>query len=227
MNTDKINELLSLNVNEWTEKKNNLTFLSWANAWREFLKIYPGATYEIVKDEKGLPYFGSEVMGYMVYTNVTADGLTRSMWLPVMDGANKPMKDKSYTYKVAKYEWNNATRKKEKVGEEEKAVEAINMFDVNKTVMRCLTKNLAMFGLGLYIYAGEDLPEDITEAETKIDPNALVTVEQAKELQQLAFEKWGSDHATEMLKVITGYEKFGRVKAIEFHSTLKALREAK
>ena len=84
----------------------------------------------------------------MVYTSVTAGGLTYEMWLPVMDNANKSMKLQSYTYKT-------------KSGE--KTVEAISMFDINKAVMRCLVKNLAMFGLGLYIYAGEDLPEDIKE----------------------------------------------------------------
>ena len=70
------------------------------------------------------------------------------MWLPVMDNANKTMKLNPYTYKTKKGE---------------KTVSAISMFDINKAVMRCLVKNLAMFGLGLYIYAGEDLPEDIRE----------------------------------------------------------------
>ena len=84
----------------------------------------------------------------MVYTSVTAGGLTYEMWLPVMDNANKSMKLNAYTY---------STRNGDKT------VEAISMFDINKAVMRCLVKNLAMFGLGLYIYAGEDLPEDIKE----------------------------------------------------------------
>jgi DNA-directed RNA polymerase subunit RPC12/RpoP len=84
----------------------------------------------------------------MVYTSVTAGGLTYEMWLPVMDGANKTMKALPYKYTTYRGE---------------KTVEAMTMFDVNKTVMRCLVKNLAMFGLGLYIYAGEDLPQDIKE----------------------------------------------------------------
>ncbi len=124
----KFEELYSLNVNEKTEKKNGLTYLSWAWAWAEFKKVYPDANYEIVKNADGLPFFESKE-GYMVYTRVIADGQTYEMWLPVMDYKNKALQG-------------NAT-----------------MFDVNKTIMRCLTKNLAMFGLGLYIYAGEDLPE--------------------------------------------------------------------
>ncbi len=145
---EKFQELYSLDVNKYVEKKNDLSYLSWAYAWAEFKKIYPDATYEVKKDEQGRCYFGNENIGYMVYTTVSAGGLTYEMWLPVMDGANKSMKLNAYTYQT-KYA--------------EKTVEAISMFDINKTVMRCLVKNLAMFGLGLYIYAGEDLPEDIKE----------------------------------------------------------------
>ena len=78
------NKLLALNVNEYTEKKNGLTYLSWANAWRELLKAYPDANYEIVKSENGLTYFGDERIGYMVHTRVTIEDVTREMWLPVM-----------------------------------------------------------------------------------------------------------------------------------------------
>ena len=145
---EKFEELYSLNVNKYVEKKNDLSYLSWSYAWAEFKKVYPDSTYEIVKDENGRCYFGDDNIGYMVYTKVSAGGLTYEMWLPVMDGANKAMKPAAYTYST-------------RFGE--KTVEAMTMFDVNKTVMRCLVKNLAMFGLGLYIYAGEDLPQDIKE----------------------------------------------------------------
>lgn len=139
--------LIGLNVNEKTEKKNGLTYLSWAWAWAEFKKACPDATYEVVKFN-GLPYVYDENIGYMVYTTVTACGITHEMWLPVMDGANNAMKAVPYTLK--KYN-------------KEVQVSAATMFDINKAVMRCLTKNLAMFGLGLYIYAGEDLPEAVEE----------------------------------------------------------------
>lgn len=141
-------KLYSTNVNEYVEQKNGLNYLTWSYAWAEFKKVYPDAVYSVRKDESGKCYFGNENIGYMVYTSVMAGGLTYEMWLPVMDSANKTMKNEAYTYKT-------------KNGD--KTVEPISMFDVNKTVMRCLVKNLAMFGLGLYIYAGEDLPEDITE----------------------------------------------------------------
>lgn len=138
-------KLSALNVNDHTESKNGLTYLSWAWAWAETVKLYPDATYEIVKYD-GRPYYFDPLTGYMVYTRVTIDGDTREMWLPVMDSGNNAMK-------AEPYEVVNRFGKKT-------TVKPATMFDVNKTIMRCLTKNLAMFGLGLYIYAGEDLPEE-------------------------------------------------------------------
>lgn len=136
--------LNALNVNEYTEKKEGLTYLTWSSAWAEIKKLFPQASYTIWKSESGLPYVYDPLTGFMVYTSVTIDGVTHEMWLPVMDSKNKAMKAEAYTYKT-------------KYGE--KTVDPATMFDINKTIMRCLVKNLAMFGLGLYIYAGEDLPE--------------------------------------------------------------------
>ena len=155
MRREGFNNLYALNVNDRTEKKNGLTYLTWAVAWAEFKKQYPSATYRIVKDANtNLPYFVDERLGIIVYTEVTVDGLTYEMWLPVMDGANKAMRLEPYTYQVWDKYKNNYVEKK---------VDSASMFDINKTIMRCLVKNLAMFGLGLYIYAGEDLPEETTE----------------------------------------------------------------
>jgi len=165
---DYFNELYSLNVNENIEKKNGLSYLSWSWAVAEILKKYPDMTYEILRFENNLPYTYDEKTGYMVFTKVTIAGITREMWLPVMDGANKAMLDHKYTYQVKNY----------KTGElVEKEVQPATMFDVNKTIMRCLTKNFAMFGLGLYIYAGEDLPEE--------EQNRKITEEQIKQIQKL------------------------------------------
>lgn len=149
--------LYSVNVNERTEKKNGLTYLSWAWAWAEFVKVCPDAKYEI-KMFDGRPYMYDDNLGYMVFTSVTVGDDTKDMWLPVMDGANKAMKNHAYKYVVRQY--NKDTRKMENT---EKVCAAATMFDINKTIMRCLTKNISMFGLGLYIYAGEDLPEEIEE----------------------------------------------------------------
>lgn len=146
-------ELYNLDVRDKVEQKNGLNYLSWAYAWAEIKKIYPTAKYNIYKfGERQLPYVYDEKTGYMVFTDVTIDDVTHEMWLPVMDGANKTMLDHSYTYKT-------------KNGE--KTVDAATMFDINKTIMRCLTKNLAMFGLGLSLYQGEDLPVIATKEDAE------------------------------------------------------------
>lgn len=139
----KFEEIYSINVNDKTEKKGQLTYLSWAWAWAEFKKKYPKATYSVDRFD-GTYCTGNEKLGWMVRTEVFADDLTYEMWLPIMDMRNN-------------------------------AIISPKMTDVNKTIMRCLTKNLAMFGLGLYIYAGEDLPEDMDEeGETKPQPKPQV-----------------------------------------------------
>ena len=130
--------LSAINVNDRIEKKDGLSYLSWAWAWSEVKKACPDASYKIGETEY------DEVLGFMCHTTVTIEGETLEMWLPVMDGKNKSMKKYPYSYNT-------------KYGE--KTVDAATSFDVNKTIMRCLVKNLAMFGLGIYIYAGEDLPE--------------------------------------------------------------------
>ena len=140
-------QLLAANYNEHTEEKNGLTYLSWAWAWSEAIKADPTANYEIVTFD-GIPYKETP-LGIMCYTKVTMLGTTRAMWLPVMDSRNQALKAEAY--KNAKGY----------------TVPAADMFDINKTIMRCLVKNLAMFGLGIYIYAGEDLPEDFSGGKPK------------------------------------------------------------
>jgi hypothetical protein len=97
---DNVFEVLSgINVNEHTEDKNGLTYLTWAWAWAEFKKVCPTATYEVEKFDN-LPYVYDENTGYMCYTKVTVDDITYEMWLPVMDGANKSMKAHPYEYTI-------------------------------------------------------------------------------------------------------------------------------
>lgn len=154
-------ELNCINVNDYTEEKNGLTYLSWAWAYRELKKRYPEATYKIERfGEEKKPYLYDSNLGYIVFTSITIDNLTHEMWLPVMDGANKAMKDKPYKYSVKR--WNKYKKTYET---EERTVASATMFDINKTIMRCLVKNIGMFGLGIYIYAGEDLPEEEKKQE--------------------------------------------------------------
>ena len=146
--------LSAINVNDKVEQKNGATYLSWAWAWAEVKKNYPSATYKVVKDEaSNMPFVWDSHMGYMCSTELTIKGETLEMWLPVMDGANKSMKLEAYEY-TTRYGT--------------KTCQGATMFDINKTIMRCLVKNLAMFGLGHYIYAGEDIPQDDKSVAEKL-----------------------------------------------------------
>ena len=203
-------KFVQLNVNDRTETKNGLTYLSWAWAWQEALRICPTATYEIKhfidKDGVSRCYQYDQNLGYMVFTSVTIDGLTREMWLPVMDNKNNAMKDEVYKVKKGNYET---------------LVQPATMFDINTAIMRCLVKNIAMFGLGLYIYAGEDLPQD--EAEKKEEPKMasqpkILTIKAICEKNKVDADAWvksngrtwetlTEDEATQMLMTLK--KKYG------------------
>jgi hypothetical protein len=173
--------LSAINVNEHVEKKDNLTYLSWAWAWSVTKKECPDASYKILETEY------DESLGFMCHTNVTIEGQTLEMWLPVMDGKNKSMKKQAYTY-TTKYG--------------DKTVEAATTFDINKTLMRCLVKNLAMFGLGIYIFAGEDLPESESSAP-------VVAPAKAKPSTGLIELVVGSDNWKSVVKYVTDNKDLG------------------
>lgn len=142
--------LSAVNVNDKIENKKGMKYLSWVYAWSEVKKIYPLATFKVLRDpQTDKPWFYDPTLGYLCMTSVTVEDETHEMFLPVMDGANKSMLDNPYTYKT-------------KYGE--KNVAKASMFDINKTIMRCLVKNLAMHGLGHYVYTDEDMPEAEAEA---------------------------------------------------------------
>ena len=131
------NDLYAVNVNGHTEKKNNLTYLSWAWAWGEIKKRHPDATYTVYENADGWNYH-TDGRTCWVKTGVTVNGIEHIEYLPVMDYKNKSI-----------------------------SIENVTSFDVNKAIQRSLTKACARHGLGLYIYAGEDLPEE--EAAEKQD----------------------------------------------------------
>lgn len=145
-NAELFTKLSQINVNDKTEKKNDLTYLSWTYAVEEISKKCSDFTYDIE------PYTHDE-LGYMVYTHITLNGMTKRMWLPVMDNHNLALKDHPY-----KYTFGNGRSIE---------IPPATMNDINKAYMRCLVKNIAMFGLGLYIYAGEDLPTQEREQMSK------------------------------------------------------------
>lgn len=195
--------LFALDVNSKVEDKNGLKYLSWAWAWAELKKQYPSAYYSIERFGEGnVPYLYDEDLGYMVFTRVNIDGEEHEMWLPVMDGANKAMLNHEYTYEVKRKEWDNTSRRYVYT-KETKTVAKATMFDINKTLMRCLVKNLAMFGLGLYIYANEDLPEEQKDTEeAKATKKATKTEVKLATPNQVATIKkyYTGDNLTKLLK---------------------------
>ncbi len=157
-------KMLTVDVRKFVTTKQNQKYMSWVHAWQEFKRIYPDANYKVIYSEFGIPYTVTP-LGIMVRTEVTANGETLPMHLPVMNNAMKSMKEVSYTYQT-------------KNGE--KQVEPATMMDVNKAIMRCLTKNIAMFGLGLFIYSGEDAPEQETVDSSQLQ--AIVDKSKEKNL---------------------------------------------
>ena len=159
-------EFSKMRFTKYIKKKGTLNYLSWTVAWDSFSKklIELGVPEEdfsveplIFKNKDGIdvPYIYDENTGYMVFTQAKVEGSIKKMWLPVMDSNNKAMKDKPYNYNVKVYKFGKFTG-----NYEERTVEAATMTDINRAIMRCMVKNLALFGLGLSIYNGEDLPED-------------------------------------------------------------------
>lgn len=136
---DAFKTLNNINVNDHTERKNGLTYLAWAWAWGELKKLYPESYYTVYENKDGL-FYHTDGKTCWVKTGVTlVDGdihLEHIEYLPVMDFKNKSI-----------------------------PVDQVTSFDVNKAIQRSLTKAVARHGLGLYIYAGEDLPEEEAEAE--------------------------------------------------------------
>jgi hypothetical protein len=146
--------LNAINVNEHTEKKNNLTYLSWAWAWAEVKKHFPEATYTIYENAQGMNYH-TDGRTCWVKTGVTINGLEHIEYLPVMDYKNASI-----------------------------PAERVTSFDVNKAIQRSLTKAAARHGLGLYIYAGEDLPEVQNAADDKFGA-IILEVAAAKDTDEL------------------------------------------
>ena len=122
--------LNAINCNDHTEEKNGLTYLSWAWAWAEVKKAFPDATYSVYENKDGLIYH-TDGRTCWVKTGVTMCGIEHIEYLPVMDFKNASI-----------------------------PADKVTSFDVNKAIQRSLTKAVARHGLGLYIYAGEDLPEE-------------------------------------------------------------------
>lgn len=142
-------ELYAVNVNKMTDERNGLVYLPWADAMMEVKKRYPDFEYNILWFN-GMPFLYDEHLGYMVFTTVTIENETRLMWLPVLDTNNKIMLNHEYTYD---------TKFKKGV-----KVAVCTWYEINKALMRCIVKNIGVFGLGINIYRKDSLPEPEQDA---------------------------------------------------------------
>ena len=142
--------LSAINVNNNTQKKGNLTYLSWAWAWSTLMEYFPESVYGF--NDRTLPDGTMEVTCTLIISE-GEESVVREMWLPVMDYRNK-------------------------------AIANPDAFQINTAKMRCLTKCISMMGLGMYIYAGEDLPDQAAEERYK----ALKAEDELKAYQELCAE---------------------------------------
>ena len=179
MELNIFNKLNSINVEEHIEEKNGLRYLSWAWAWAEIKKAFPSARYTIYENIDGWNYF-TDGRTCWVKTGVEIEGLEYIEYLPVMDYKNKSI-----------------------------PLEQVTSMDVNKTIQRSLTKACARHGLGLYVYAGEDLPEEeqkqvdnhpytqeleqMLKGQSNVKPDwvkNLINERSGKPISQLTEEEW-------------------------------------
>lgn len=165
-------ELNSIDVSDYVETKGGavkLNYLSWAYAWGEIKKRYPTANYTVYENNDGWNYFTDGRTAW-VKTGVTINGLEHIEYLPVMNNSNKSIPLKDVT-----------------------------SFDVNKAIQRSITKAIARHGLGLYIYAGEDLPIDTAKEEP-----LPITAEQLNRFEELGvkldgvLKKYGIKQITQL-----------------------------
>ena len=153
--------LNNIDCSKKIEQKNGLSYLSWAWAWGEVKKIHPKANYKIYETETGINYWNDGRTGW-VKTGVTIEDIEHIEYLPIMDFKNRSI-----------------------------PLENITSFDVNKAIQRSLTKACARHGLGLYIYAGEDLPES-EKQKSKVPENLFIDISQTTDEKQLE-EIWNKN----------------------------------
>lgn len=168
--------LSKVDIEGYVEKKptsNDLKYLSWMAAWKLVNEQFPDDVSFQIKEWDGKPYLVDEPLGIMVQTSITIAGITRSQHLFVMDSKNKAQRTVPYTI-----------QKKDKNGKPyDTVVEAATMFDINTAIMRCLAKNLAIFGLGYELYLGEDIMKYLQNEEQK-----RVEAEEAKKQEEYMAE---------------------------------------
>ena len=177
MSDNYFSRLNAVNVQDKVEKKNGMNYLSWAWAWGEVKKLHPDATYRIYETPEGCIYH-TDGKTCWVKTGVTVNGIEHIEYLPVMDMRNKSI-----------------------------PLASVTSMDVNKAIQRSITKACARHGLGLYVYAGEDLPEDDNASpapESLPEPPAPPQKPRMATPEQIAYIRDNADDETYM-KAMTAF----------------------
>lgn len=194
-------KLNDINVTKKIEKRNGLNYLSWAYAWAEVKKQHPTAQYKIYENDNGWNYF-TDRRTCWVKVSVTIDDLEHIEYLPIMDTRNRSI-----------------------------PLDVVTSFDVNKAIQRAITKACARHGLGLYIYAGEDLPESENSPGNKPEVDDLSklppTLEQIGELNKvkrslsdvaknlgIELSAVNAQHVAEYIKKVSEYQKEKEAKKL-------------
>lgn len=171
-------ELNRVNLNEVKEKKNNLDYISWAWAWAELHKRHPEATSRVYKNKDGWNYH-TDGRTCWVEVGVTVEGIEHTEMLPVMDARNHSI-----------------------------PLNQVTSFDVNKSIQRAITKAIARHGLGLYVYAGEDLPDEADD-QLRAETNEAIAKSQ-KQTVNAAMLPGGERYQNAVIQHATGVTAGGR-----------------
>ena len=210
MDKNYFTELYSVDVGDKIEQKNGLSYVSWPFAWAEVKKRHPDAYYTIYENADGWNYH-HDGHSCWVKTGVTVNGIEHIEYLPVMDHRNRSI-----------------------------ALDMVTSFDINKSIQRSLTKACARHGLGLYIYAGEDLPEDANKNHVDLAPGedpAVKSMQKAiTHIYALAAENgidkegtdaWVQKQFNKSMGELTYQELVGVEVLFEKKSKMKAKKEVK
>ena len=179
----KFKELNAINVNKMTEKKGNLTYLSWAYAWQETMKVCQDMTRTVYESATGNNYHTDGKTAW-VKVGITIGGQEHIDYLPIMDARNAAL-----------------------------PIEKVTSFDVNKAIQRSTTKAIGLHGLGLYIYAGEDMPDEEKTAKAPSEPAIIELV--------VGDENWAK-----VMNYLTANKKKGSKFIIEQLSKKYSISEA-
>lgn len=175
--------LNSINVNDKVEKKNGLTYLSWAWAWAEVKKRYPQSTYTIYENAEGLNFHHDGKTAW-VKTGVTIEDIEHIEYLPVLDYRNASI-----------------------------SLDKITSFNVNSSIQRSLTKAIARHGLGLYIYAGEDIPTAEVGEVTPPKTTKHITLDIGDENWEKVMRYVAANKDMGLEKIVQNLEKKYKIKA--------------